>query len=497
MPTTNEPLPQYRRIAQALRQTLAYGALRPGDRLISARSLAEREQVSLPTALEALRCLEAEGLIVARPRSGYFVRQATGGAALQASRPSSRPVPVTLSALARSLFSSPDTRLIPLGAALPDPAWLPTARLQRALQTAGRRLDAHGQTYSMPPGRADLRGQIAARAAQWGARFGPDDLVLTAGATQAVRLALRAVCKPGDVVAVERPAYFGSLLLLEDLGLKALEIATDPREGLLLEPLAEAIARHRPAAVLASPTVQNPLGASMPVERKQALVALLERTGIPLIEDDVYGDLAGDGQRLPACKAFDGSGNVLYCGSVSKTLAPGWRVGWIAAGRFHAQVLQVRLAGDWAGAPLLEAAVSEVLASGDYDRHLRRLKSRVQAGVQAVTARVEASFPPGTRVSAPRAGFLLWVELPRQVNALEVHRRALELGIGVSPGPLFSSRSDLPNHLRLNCANEPTPRLLGAVGQVGEICRGLVEGAAARQGAQVGQPTSSRAARAP
>lgn len=249
--------------------------------------------------------------------------------------------------------------------------------------------------------------------------------------------------------------------------------------------------------MLASPTVQNPLGASMPVERKQALVALLERAGIPLIEDDVYGDLAGDGQRPPACKAFDGSGNVLYCGSVSKTLAPGWRVGWIAAGRFHAQVLQVRLAGDWAGAPLLEAAVSEVLASGDYDRHLRRLKSRVQAGVQAVTARVEASFPPGTRVSAPRAGFLLWVELPRQVNALEVHRRALELGIGVSPGPLFSSRSDLPNHLRLNCANEPTPRLLGAVGQVGEICRGLVEGAAARQGAQVGQPTSSRAARAP
>ena len=199
--------------------------------------------------------------------------------------------------------------------------------------------------------------------------------------------------------------YFGSLLLLEDLGLKALEIATDPREGLLLEPLAEAIARHRPAAVLASPTVQNPLGASMPVECKQALVALLERAGIPLIEDDVYGDLAGDGQRPPACKAFDASGNVLYCGSVSKTLAPGWRVGWIAAGRFHAQVLQVRLAGDWAGAPLLEAAVSEVLASGDYDRHLRRLKSRVQAGVQAVTARVEASFPAGTRVSARARAF--------------------------------------------------------------------------------------------
>lgn len=465
--------PHYRRIAHALRQTLASGALRPGDRLISARKLAEREQVSLPTALEALRCLESEGLIVARPRSGYFVRQQAGGGAVRAARSSTRPVPVTMSALARSLFGSADARLIPLGAALPDPAWLPSANLQRALQAAGRRLDARGQTYSMPPGRAELRGQIAARAAQWGAGFGPDDLVVTAGATQAVRLALRAVCRPGDTVAIERPAYFGSLLLLEDLGLKALEIATDPREGLQLEPLAEALARHRPAAVLASPTVQNPLGASMPLERKRALVALLDRAGVPLIEDDVYGDLVGDAQRPPACKAFDHSGNVLYCSSVSKTLAPGWRIGWIAPGRFHTQVLQARLAGDWAGAPLLEAAVGELLASGDYDRHLRRLKARVQEGVQAVTARVEACFPAHTRVSMPQAGFLLWVELPPSVDALAVHRRALELGIGVSPGPLFSPQSDLAHHLRLNCANEPTPRLLGAVGRIGELCSEL------------------------
>jgi DNA-binding transcriptional MocR family regulator len=257
----------------------------------------------------------------------------------------------------------------------------------------GRRLDAHGQSYSLPPGRRDLRSKIAARAAQWGARFGADDLIITAGATQALRLALRAVCQPGDVVAVEQPAYFGTLLLLEDLGLKALEIPTDPAEGLLLEPLADAIRCHRPAAVLASPTVQNPLGASMPVARKQELVALLEEAGIPLIEDDVYGDLVGDGQRPPACKAFDQNGNVIYCSSLSKTLAPGWRIGWIAAGRYYPQVLQARMAGDWAGAPLLEAATSEMLANGDYDRHLRRLKRRIAEGIAAVVARVKASFP--------------------------------------------------------------------------------------------------------
>ncbi|EQC2548839.1 TPA: PLP-dependent aminotransferase family protein [Enterobacter sichuanensis] len=467
------PSPHYRRIAEMLRLTLSSGALQVGDRMISARKLAERECVSLPTALEALRCLEAEGLIVARPRSGYYVHQTRLPPRVEPSCSPSGPVPVTMSAVARSLFSSAEARLVPLGAALPDPAWLPGDALQRALHSAGRRLDAHGQNYSLPPGRGDLRSKIAARAAQWGARFGADDLIITAGATQALRLALRAVCQPGDVVAIEQPAYFGTLLLLEDLGLKALEIPTDPVEGLLLEPLADAIRCHRPAAVLASPTVQNPLGASMPVARKQELVTLLEGAGIPLIEDDVYGDLVGEGQRPPACKAFDQSGNVIYCSSLSKTLAPGWRIGWIAAGRYHTQVLQTRMAGDWAGTPLLEAATSEVLASGDYDRHLRRLKRRIAAGIRAVVARVEASFPPGTRLNVPAAGFLLWVELPQQVNALEVHRRALALGIGVSPGPLFSPGAELTHFLRLNCANEPTPRLLNAVEQIGALCHAL------------------------
>lgn len=477
MSDPSPPTPHYRRIAELLRLTLTSGALRTGDRIISARKLAEREQVSLPTALEALRYLEAEGLIIARPRSGYFVHQIISAGERPGTASLPVPVPVTMSAIARSLFGSAEARLVPLGAALPDPAWLPVDTLQRALQTAGRRLDARGQSYSLPPGRADLRRKIAARAAQWGALFGADDLIITAGATQALRLALRAVCQPGDAVAIEQPAYFGTLLLLEDLGLKALQIPTDPVEGLLLAPFEEALQRHRPAAVLASPTVQNPLGASMPVARKRDLVALLAGMGIPLIEDDVYGDLAGDAQRPPACKAFDRCGNVIYCSSLSKTLAPGWRIGWIAAGRYHSTVLQARMAGEWAGAPLIEAAASELLASGDYDRHLRQLKLRIAQGMQAIIAQVETSFPPGTRVAAPEAGFLIWVKLPSKIDALEVHRRALALGIGVSPGPLFSpGAAELQNFLRLNGANEPTRHLLKAVEQLGRLCHDLASG---------------------
>ncbi|MDR3509645.1 MAG: PLP-dependent aminotransferase family protein [Caulobacteraceae bacterium] len=462
--------PRYRTIAESLRQALDSGALRPGDRVISARRLAEREGVSLPTAVEALRALEAEGLILARPRSGYFVcgSQTT---APDASRPPQAPQDITMAALARSIFSgSADNIIAPLGAALPDPDWLPVAALQRALNSAARRLGNGSQTYSPPPGRADLRRQIALRAADWGARFGPEDLIITAGETQAMRLALRATCRPGDVVAVESPTYFGVLLLLESLGLKALEIPTDPRDGLDVEFLAQAIARRRPAAVIASPTVQNPLGASLSLEAKRALVALLTRADIPLIEDDVYGDLGPGDPRPSACKAFDEAGIVIHCSSLSKTLAPGWRIGWIAAGRYHAEVLKARLEESLAGPPLLEAALAEFLAGGDYDRHLRRFRPKIQAGVRAVASRAEAQFPQGARISRPTAGFLLWVELPAHIDALEIHRRALAEGISVSPGQLFSPQSSFSHHLRLNCANEPTPRLLRAIDRLGEIC---------------------------
>jgi len=481
---------RYRDIAEGLRLALDSGALRPGDRVLSARRLAERERVSLPTALAALRALETDGLIVARPRSGYFVCGARASPPAT-SKPSRSPQLITMAALARSVFSGSDQVIAPLGAALPDASWLPVAELQRALNAAARRIRGGAQTYSTPPGRADLRRQIALRAAAWGARFGSDDLVITAGETQAMRLALRATCRAGDTVAIESPSYFGILLLLESLGLKALEIPTDPRRGLDVELLASAIDRHHPAAVIASPNVQNPLGASLSAEAKQALVDLLIRTDTPLIEDDVYGDLGPGEPRSPACKALDEAGIVLHCSSLSKTLAPGWRIGWIAAGRYHERVLNARLEESLSGTPLFEAALAEYLAGGDYDRHLRRLRLKIQGGVRAIASRVEETFPEGTRFSRPDAGFLLWVELPPSVDSLDVHRRALAEGISVSPGQLFSPQSRFSHHLRLNCANEPTARLLRCVGRIGEICKALdrrfaVDGGARTERNQIG-----------
>lgn len=473
----SEP-PRYRRIAEDLRHALAAGTALPGERVISARRLAARESVSLPTAVEALRLLEAEGLIVARPRSGWFVaapRSDTPRPTVAARGPR----PVTLSALARSLFSDAATPLVPLGAAVPDPALLPTVDLQRHLAAAARRLGPAAQGYSLPPGRADLRRRIALAAAAHGCAFGPDEVLVTAGATQGLGLALDAVTRPGDVVAVESPAYFGTLMALERLGLSALEIPIDPLTGLDPEVLAAAIDRHPVAAVVASPTVHNPTGAIMPLAARRRLVELLAARRVPLIEDDVYGDLA-EAPRPPPAKAFDRDGGVILVSSVSKTLAPGWRLGWIAPGRWLEAVATRRFADSWAGSPQTEAALAAHLASGDHERHLRRLRAALAHSRRAIAARIETAFPEGTRVAEPAAGLLLWVELPDGVDALELHARALAEGIGVSPGQLFSAGGDHGRHIRLNAANRITPALLRAIDRLAALTRDLAETARER-----------------
>jgi DNA-binding transcriptional MocR family regulator len=470
MPESRSGTPRYRAIARRLRNAVNNGALEAGDRIISARALARREAVSLPTAVAALRTLESEGLIFARARSGYFVC-GPRSAMPRPLAPPNRAQPVDLATLLRSIHDQPARLTVPLGVAFPDAAWLPQRALARALQSATRRLGPEALAYSPPPGRFELREQIARHASGWGASFGPQDLVITSGETQAMRLALSACCRRGDLVAIESPSYFGTLLLLESLGLRALEVATDARRGIDLVQLAELIRREPVAAVVACPTAHNPLGSTMSVSAKRELVRLLERAAIPLIEDDVYGDLPLLEPRAPACKAFDETGGVLYCSSLSKTLAPGWRVGWIAAGRFHDKVLQGRWEESLAGAPVIEAAAADMLASGEYRRHLRRFRPKLAAAVRAIAARVDASFPRGTRTSRPDSGFLLWLELPAGIDALEVHLRARESGIGVTPGHLFSPSPRYTHHLRLNCANRVTPALLYAIDELGRICR--------------------------
>jgi DNA-binding transcriptional MocR family regulator len=428
------------------------------------------------TVLQAYLLLESRGVVEARPQSGHYVRAPRRDllAEPRPARPTSAPARVTVSDLVARVFASlRNPNLVQLGAALPSPELLPTEKLNRMMSLVARTAGAAGVVYDVPPGCAALRRQVARRAAECGVALAADDIVTTVGTMEALHLGLRATTQHGDTVALDSPCYYGVLQLVEALGLRALEIPATPQHGMDIDALEEALAQTRISAVVCVTNFSNPLGAKMPDEAKKRLVQLLARREIPLIEDDIYGDLHhGDVRPRPA-KAFDEDGLVLLCASFSKTIAPGYRVGWMAPGRFRERVMRLKYATNVACATLPQMAIAEFLDSGGYERHLRRLRGRYAAQVARTSEAIAEHFPEGTRVSRPQGGYVLWVELPRGKSAIELYERALQRGISIAPGPIFSAKARYGSFVRISCGFPWSDVLARSVKTLGDIARDI------------------------
>jgi DNA-binding transcriptional MocR family regulator len=480
--------PLYERVAEHVAGLIARGTLRTGQRIPSVRRLKGQLGVSVATVLEAYRRLEDRGLIEARPQSGYYVRpphlRRPRGAGTGEAPPEPAQVRLPLEAAAvecvdlvmRVTAAAQRPDLVPLGAAVPAPEYLPTEALSRLLARAVRRYPQEACQYDFPPGCERLRREVARRLIEAGCTCGAGDLLLTSGATEAIMLCLRTVTRPGDTVAVESPSYYGLFQLLEALGLRAVEVPASPRHGLCIQSLEGLLRRGAPVkAVVLGSNVQNPLGGIMPDENKRRLSELLGDRRVPVIEDDTYGDLAFSPQRPLSLKAFDRHDNVLLCGSFSKTLAPGYRAGWVVPGRYRAEVQKMKLVLSLASASPTQLAVAEFLASGGFDRHLRRLRRVYQEHLRLAGEAVARHFPEGTRATRPAGGNLLWVELPEGCDSLALHEAALARGISIAPGPLFSASGRFGNCLRLNCAVTWSERVEGAIATLGELAKAQVE----------------------
>ena len=466
----------YEQLAAELGDAIERGALRAGGKLPSVRRLAEDRALSVATVVQAYSVLEGTGLIEARPKSGYFVRRRTDDG--DAPRPPRKSVTATRPAvsdgIARLIAALRDPGVVPLAAAYLDPGTLKVAQLNRIAAALAREVSTLGARDDTPPGLITLRRALARRSISWGAPLTEHDFVATIGATEAITLALRAVTRPGDAVVVESPTYFGILQTIEALGLKVVEVPAHPRTGIDLPALHDALKATAIRAIVTMPTAANPLGSIMPDDAKAALYALAVRHDVPIIEDDVYGELCFDGARPRPIKAWDKDGRVLLCGSVSKTLAPGYRVGWIAPGRYQDDIERLKFSQSLACPTLTGMAVAEMLSSGSYDRHLRRLRHVVAGEVARYRDEVLARFPEGTRVSAPRGGFVLWVELPGAVDTLVLQERALARGVAVAPGPIFSARQQrFSACLRLSCGQPLTPRIATALDLIGHLAHDL------------------------
>lgn len=461
----------YEKIADEVTSAIRRGSLRPGDRLPSVRLMGEQRRVSVATVLEAYRRLEDDGLIETRPKSGHFVRRQRALVLEEprAQRPSRAPTRVSVGdGVSTLLATMRDPSVVPLGAAYPAAELLPIASLNRMLAQIAREVTTAGATYEAPPGVLTLRRQLARRSLTWGVSISEDEFVITSGAMEGLHTCLRAVTRSGDTVAVETPMYFGILQLVEEMGLRAIEIPSLPRVGMDLDVLEDALRTQKIHAIVSVANVNNPIGSIMPDEAKERLVKMLSRHDVPLIEDDIYGDLAFEGRPRPI-KAFDREGRVLLCGSVSKTLAPGYRVGWVSGGRFHDRVARLKYTASVASATLPQMAVAEFLESGGYDKHLRRLRARCAAQSSRVREAVATYFPAGTRVSCPLGGFVLWVEMPPGVLALDLQSRALQRGIAIAPGPIFSARGRFQNAIRLSCGLPWSERVDDALRVLGEL----------------------------
>jgi len=469
---------RYHQLAENVSAYIRRGVLRPGDRLPSVRAVSRREHISPATVVQAYKLLEDRGEIRSRHRSGHYVAAQLGPGPLPepaVSVPAAdAPAAVNMREL---IFNMLDVQRIagvtPLGSAFPDASLFPLTKLARAAGAAARKLNPQSIYDQMPPGNAELRRLIARRYLDFGCDVPLEEIVITSGALEALYLSIATATKPGDVVAIECPAFYLMLNAIERLGLKAIQIETHPREGMSVSALADALKRHPVKVCWLMTNFQNPLGALMPEATKRELVKLLAAHDVLLIEDDAYGELFF-GSRLPKpAKAFDRSGRIMHCGSFSKCLAPGYRVGWVAAGGRAKEIERTKVMATIATSAPTQSAIVEYLKHGGYQSHLRRLRATLEEQQVRMLQAVARHFPSGTRVTRPLGGYFLWVEMPLKVDSLEVHRLACKQKITVAPGPMFSPQHDHKNCLRINYGIRWTPQTEAAVAALGRIVTSL------------------------
>jgi len=461
----------YEQIADDIAQLIKQGTYRSGERIPSVRQLSRQQNVSISTILQAYLLLENRGMIEARPQSGYYVRSPETNRLpeLEISSPSPDPSRVSLHELMMMILRDTlNPNLVQLGAAMPNLNLLPTDRLNRIVSRLARNSGDEAHQYQLPPGLQELRVQIAQRTVNAGGHLSPNDIVITSGGIEAIDLCLHAVCKPGDIVAIESPMYFGTLQSLEAHGLRALEIPTHQRDGISLDALQFAIEHNPIKAVLVISNFSNPLGSCIPDEKKKELVKLLTRYDIPLIENDVSGEIYFTDKRPSVAKAYDTKGLVMLCSSFSKDISPALRVGWTAPGRYRAEVEWLKFTSSTATATLPQMAIAEFLETGGYDYHLRHIRREYANNVAQLSQAVTRYFPPETRVSRPTGGFVLWAQLPDNVDSLELYKKALENNITITPGYLFSPTNQFSNFIRLNAAawTYPIERALERLGEM-------------------------------
>ena len=443
----------YVQVSDGIEKMIADETLRIGDKLPSVRVLSEEYGISMGTAFQAYYHLEGRGLIESRPKSGYYVRfnHHRFPELPQPALPDAFSHEVSVKEMIASIYTDIVAKeVINFALAVPDPSLLPAAKLNKSVIYALRNTKDHCINYEHTQGNIDLRKQIAKLAFNWGGKIKADEVIITTGCLEAITICLRAVTVPGDTVAVECPTYFGIYQAIESLGLKVVEITSDPVTGVDLESFQKAIKKFSIKAGVFVPNFNNPLGSCMPEEKKKKLVEIITKHNIPLIEDDIYGELYFGKTRPKPCKYYDTKGLVMHCSSLSKSLTPGYRIGWTIPGKFFDTVKQMKRIQNISCPTLTQAAMAHFLMHGRYEYHLKNLRKALHTQSLRYVQAIINYFPKDTKVSRPHGGFILWLELNKKVNAFKLRTEAMKHNISIVPGKIFSAQTNYSNCIRLS-----------------------------------------------
>lgn len=468
----------YERIATVIEQQILKGILKVGEKIPSLRTICREYGVSQSTALQAYYLLESKALIEARPKSGYFVCNSSKKIldVPIVSNPSNHRFEGTIDTLVSRVYDNIgiNEKCIPLSLGMPANELLPIAKLNKGLVQAMRQKEGSGIPLEHPQGNEKLRKQIARWAFAMEANLNPDNIITSSGCLNAISYCLMALTEPGDTIILESPVSFGMIQVAQSLRLNIIELPCHAETGIDLNILENTLNKTPVKLILLITNFSNPLGSCMPDEHKKSLVALLEKHQVPLIENDINGDVYFGNQHPKSCKTFDKTGLVLWCGSVSKSLAPGYRVGWVEPGRFKEQVLKKKLYHAISSTGITEEAIAIFLENGRYEAHLRKLRNTVYLSYLQYIKTIHEFFPEGTKASRPRGGFVLWLELDKAIDTVELYERAISQRVSIAPGKMFTLRNQFNNCLRLNFGLNWNDQTAHALITLGKLAKDLI-----------------------
>jgi DNA-binding transcriptional MocR family regulator len=487
MTNLNESQTLYGRLADHYLRAIEKGVLTPGARMPSVRELMKTHAVSLSTALQTLRTLEDTGVVEAKPRVGYFVR-ASPACALDGITEPDPGMPVGWMDQ-NNCFAGINERIslilergrlasvrVDLGSAMPSPELFDINSMNRVGSGLLREFpNILVEGHSRPRTHPYFQAAMARRALVSGVHVVPHEVMSTLGNSEAVNLALNAVAERGDVIAVESPTFYGLLQAVEVQDLRALEIPSNSRTGISLEALELAVRQEpRLKAVVVVPHLQMPHGAIMPDSHKQRLVDFCVRHDLALIEDDIYREFIEPRPTPRPLKAWDATGQVIYCVSFNKTFAPGLRQGWMNGGRWHTRIHMLKFAKSRNMQVWAQLLTARCVESSQYDRHLARLRKQLRLQRERSVQAVARYFPAGTRLTVPSGGLSIWIELPEGASSSLLFEQALALGIRVAPGPMFSNTGSYERFVRLSCGLPFTREVEAAYEQLGQLVAAMV-----------------------